>query len=285
MKNLLNYKNFVGEKFQINEAKQTTPVALFNKDVKNLLSDMFAKVKSPEFEYDKDGYPTKVEFEIVEDDFKVDYDEELKNEFTEGVLKKREYEPILIFDEKEQEGTENNKVFKIKFKIKKAVVEKNIVVEEGPRSKNFKKDSDEQLLKKLKSKKFNDKDKDKIIDILKDRGVEYDDPFKADIEKEITDEEMDKKAMAKAKTVKESLEIENFDEYSKKKEECDCGKKKECDCGKKKECDCGKETKDLNKLVEESLKIKKFDEMPSLNEMIDNITEFKVPRTIETEKK
>lgn len=277
MKNLLNYKNFVGEKFQINEAKQTTPEALFNKDVKNLLFDMFAKVKNPEFEYDKDGYPTKVEFEIVEDDFKVDYDEELKNEFTEGVLKKREYEPILIFDEKEQEGTENNKVFKIKFKIKKADVEKNIVVEEGPRSKNFKKDSDEQLLKKLKSKKFNDKDKDKIIVILKDRGVKYDDPFKADIEKEITDEEMDKKAVAKAKTIKESLEIENFDEYSKKKEECDCVKKKEWNCVK--------EEKDLNKLVEESLKIKKFDEMPSLNEMVNNITEFKGSKTIETEKK
>jgi hypothetical protein len=38
-------------------------------------------------------------------------------------------------------------------------------------------------------------------------------------------------------------------------------------------------------LVEESLKIKKFDEMPNLNEMVNNITEFKGPRTIETEKK
>ena len=171
-----------------NEAKkEENPVSLFNKDVKGLLDDMFAKVKKPKYEYDSDGYAKKVEFEIEKSDFEIDYDGEMENEFSEGVLKKRDFVPVLVFSNKEE--SEKGGSYEIEFKIKKQKVDIKVNKEEE-RSLQFGRDSDEQLLKKLKSRKMSDANKEKVMDELKDRGVDFKNPFDEedeesfDIEKE-----------------------------------------------------------------------------------------------------
>ena len=99
MKNLFKFNAFVSEtKKTINEAKKSDLKGLFNKDVKNILDDMFAKVKKPKYEYNKEGYPIEVEFEIDKADFFIEY-KTLTSDFSEGVLKKREYIPVLTFDQ------------------------------------------------------------------------------------------------------------------------------------------------------------------------------------------
>lgn len=203
----------------INEAKKQDPLTLFKKDVENIIDDMFLQAKKPKYEYDDDGYPKSVEFEVVYNDWFCDYDEELKNEFTEGVLKKREYEPSLVFDSKRQEGNDKNvnknKYF-IKFKIKKVKVDEKAIEKskEKKRSEHFEKDSDEQLLKKLRSKRVSDANKEKIMDILKDRGVDYKNPFEEEDEYDMTEEEMMKKAEMAARRYKK-----NEDDYDISEEE------------------------------------------------------------------
>lgn len=247
MKNLFSYKNFVNEKFNaINEAK-ANPISLFKKDLKGLLDDMFAKVKKPEYEYDSEGFPTKVEFEIVENDFKVEYDK-IKTEFSEGVLKKRTVLPVLIFDEKEEEKKGDTSTYKISFKIQK----EDVKIEKKPRKEQFERDSDDQLLAKLKSKKVSVPNKEKIIDILKARGVKYKDPFDNDADDELSEEEMEKKAAkAAAKKDKKNESVETNESFhmpdgtpipvdsnhmpivedvKKEDETCECDKPK-CDCG------------------------------------------------------
>ena len=169
-----------------NEAKkEENPVSLFNKDIKGLLDDMFAKVKKPKYEYDSDGYVKKIEFEIEKSDFDIDYKGEMENEYSEGVLKKREFVPVLVFSNKEE--SEKGGSYEIEFKIKKKKVEIKDK-KEGERALQFGKDSDEQLLRKLKSRKMSDYNKEKVMDELKDRGVDFKNPFDEeedyDIEKE-----------------------------------------------------------------------------------------------------
>ena len=226
MKILFSYKNFVNEKFNaINEAK-ANPISLFKKDLKGLLDDMFAKVKKPEYEYDSEGFPTKVEFEIVENDFKVKYDK-IETEFSEGVLKKRSFLPVLIMDEKEEEKKGDTSTYKISFKIQK----EDVKIEKKPRKEQFERDSDDQLLAKLKSKKVSVPNKEKIIDILKARGVKYKDPFDNDADDELSEEEMEKKAAKAAAKKNESLNHMPIVENVKKEDEtCECDKSK-CDCG------------------------------------------------------
>jgi len=223
MKNLFSYKNFVNEKFNIINEAASTPVSLFKNDLKGLLDDMFAKVKKPEYEYDSEGFPTKVEFEIVENDFKVKYDK-IETEFSEGVLKKRSFLPVLIMDEKEEEKHGDTTIYKISFKIQKEAVKE--IKKDKSRSEQFEKDDDKQLLAKLKSKKVNDANKHKIIDILKGRGVKYKDPFDNDNDDdELSEEEMEKKAAKAAE--KKSKKNESFKTFVEK--ECECGKP-DCDC-------------------------------------------------------
>lgn len=195
MKNLFSYKDFINEKIFINEAKKSDPKKLFIKDIKTILDEMFVKSSKQKYEYDKDGYPTKIEFEINETDFSVDYDD-LKNEYSEGVLKKREVLPILIFDEKKKDKS----TFIIKFNIKKENVDsvKKELKEKNPRKEQFNRDSDKQLLSKLKSKKTTVADKEKIMDVLKNRGVDYVNPFKED-DNNISEEDMEKEAQKAAK--------------------------------------------------------------------------------------
>jgi len=258
MKNLFSYKNFINEKNEIlNEAKKSNPLNAFKKDVKGLLDDMFAKVKKPEYKYNDAGFPTEVEFEIDRNDFIVDY-KRIDTEFSEGVLKKREFVPVLVFDEKEEEG--KDKTYKITFKIEKEAVEHK-GKEEKPRSEQLERDSDEQLLAKLKSKKVTDENKEKIMKLLKDRDVKFKNPFDDEDDKPDSEKEKEaEKAAAKEakKEAKKDAKNESFhmpdgtpipvdknhqpikEEKKEEVEECDCKKKKE------KECDCKDEDDKVN---------------------------------------
>jgi len=220
MKNLFSYKDFVNEKFeQVNEAKKANPVNLFKKDVKNIIEGLFTQSKKMEYEFDKDGFPTEVKFEITKKDFMyLDEVDVLKNEFSKGVLKKREFVPVLNLDEKEEEKEGDKSVYTIKFKIKKEGVEKakEENKEKNPRSKQFDRDSDKQLKAKLKSDKTNDADKEKIMDILKGRGVDFKNPFLEEDDDKKSDEDAEKEAEKaakeeekkdkKKKSIKESVE-------------------------------------------------------------------------------
>lgn len=191
----MEFKNLYSRDEFVNEAKQNnSTLAQFKKDIKNILEDMFAFAKKPKYVFGDDGFPTSVEFEIDTNDYKIDYSkEDLKNEFTEGVLKKRTNIPVLKFDSKDED--KEKEIYKIKFKISKENVSKE---EKEEKDRPLTKDSDEQLLSKLKSKKTSDNDKEKIMDILKDRGVDYKNPFDED-EDSKSDEEMDKEAEKGAK--------------------------------------------------------------------------------------
>ena len=79
---------------------------------------MFAVGKNIKFSGDQNGEPENVEFEIDASDYKLDYDEELKMEYSSGVLAKRKYQVSLKYSSKSKEGTEEKPIFKIKFKIK-----------------------------------------------------------------------------------------------------------------------------------------------------------------------
>lgn len=222
MKNLFDYKDFLKEKnVFLNEAKKANPLGLFKNDVKNILDDMFAKVKKPIYKYDSDGFPTEVEFEIVEDDFKVGY-KKLENEFSEGVLKKREYVPVLSFEEKEEEGNDSSKIYKIKFKIDKE--NSNPESKKVDRSENLDKDSDEQLLTKLKSKKTTDVVKEKIMKLLTKRDVKYKNPFDEEDDTK-SDEELAKEAEKLASSTKVTVK-KGKEKVTESLEKCE----KECQC-------------------------------------------------------
>jgi len=88
------------------------------KEVKKIISEMFAVGKNIKFSGDQDGEPESVEFEIDEGDYKIGYSQDLKMEYSEGVLAKRKYLVSLKFSSKSKEGTDDKPIFKIRFKIK-----------------------------------------------------------------------------------------------------------------------------------------------------------------------
>lgn len=109
MDRIKNYSNF------LNEANIPNQLNLFKKDIKNVIDDMFDQAKSPKYSYDNEGFPNEVEFEIVNNDYRISYNKPLKNEYSLGVLKKRNFEPELNFIEKYEDG----KGFHIIFEINK----------------------------------------------------------------------------------------------------------------------------------------------------------------------
>lgn len=160
MSRIKNYSNF------LNEAKAPNYLNLFKKDIKNIIDDMFDQAKSPKYSYDNEGYPNEVEFEIVKNDYIISYDKPLKNEYSLGVLKKRNFEPELSFIEKYEDETG----YHIIFEINKLEIDTS-----GMKSRkfDFEKDSSNQLIKKLKKEEFKAY-YDEIQDILDERGVDFD---------------------------------------------------------------------------------------------------------------
>jgi hypothetical protein len=173
LNHVFNFDTFINE-----SKKSDKPVSdnneeyikLFIKDIEETVN-IFDKMKNIEYTYDKEGYPKLIEFEISKQDYSLKYDEELVPEYTEGVAKKRKYLPILIFNEKFIKDKDDEKIYKINFKIKKEKVdfkkdEENIF--------NPKEESTERLFRKLENKKFFDFRQD-IIKELKKRGEDVED--------------------------------------------------------------------------------------------------------------
>ena len=84
-------------------------------EVKKIISEMFAISKNIKFLGEEPGY---VEFEIDSNDYKLNYDEDLYMDYSEGVMKKRMHQVALKFYSKSIEGTLDIPVYKIMFEIK-----------------------------------------------------------------------------------------------------------------------------------------------------------------------
>jgi len=95
--------------------KESTPKNEIEKEVKKIISEMFAVGKNIKFSGDKE--PSFVEFEIDVNDYKLSYNEDLFMEYTDNVLKKRMYQVSLKFDSKSKEGVGEKVIYNIKFKI------------------------------------------------------------------------------------------------------------------------------------------------------------------------
>ena len=87
------------------------------KEVKKIVSEMFAVGKNIQFSGDQNGEPEYVEFEVNSYDFNLDYDEAFFMEYSENILKKRIYQVSLIFDSKSIQGSKENPIYIIRFKI------------------------------------------------------------------------------------------------------------------------------------------------------------------------
>jgi len=104
MKKIYNFELFL-------EAKEYS--SEIEKEVKKIISEMFAFGKNIKFSDEQEGQPKYVEFEINESDYKLKYNEDLSIEYSEGVMKKRKYYVSLKFDSKSEEKS----TYTIKFKI------------------------------------------------------------------------------------------------------------------------------------------------------------------------
>lgn len=96
------------------EAKKESTSSEVDKEVRKIISEMFAFGKNINFSGEQDGEPKYVEFEISESDYKLKYDKDMMMEYSEGVMKKRKYQVSLKFDSKSEEKS----VYRIKFEIK-----------------------------------------------------------------------------------------------------------------------------------------------------------------------
>lgn len=104
----------VVENFALLEAAGGSEV---QKEAKKIIGEMFAVGKNIKFSGDQDGEPQYVEFEIDANDYKLGYSEDLKMEYSSGVLAKRKYQVSLKYSSKSKEGTNEKPIYKIKFKI------------------------------------------------------------------------------------------------------------------------------------------------------------------------
>ncbi len=114
MKNIKNWESFTNRILEKNDIG----INEVQKEVKKILSEMFAWAKNINFLGKNLNEPDFVEFEVDAKDFDVDYTESMKMEYSEGVLKKRKFEVSIKFHSKSKEGTSERPIYKMKFKIK-----------------------------------------------------------------------------------------------------------------------------------------------------------------------
>lgn len=117
VKEQLNNKNMKSMKFKnfIVEAKKDKDAAQIETEAKKVATMMFDGTGTPKFTYDENGLPNSIEFSVTEADYKLDYSgEEMKTDYTEGVMKKRKYKVILVYLDKYVKGSG----YKIRFGIK-----------------------------------------------------------------------------------------------------------------------------------------------------------------------
>lgn len=172
MKNLFTHKEFVNE---AKKKKELTDQERVMDGVKNVLDGYFTQAKKPEYEYNKDGFPTQIKFLAAKEDFNLDWtDEPLKTEYSEVVALKHVYEVELVYKDKkkEKDGDELWMTFTVKFK---KVAEKDKLPKWREEVKKKKEEDEEEVQVGSKDEEWYGKDDD-----------------------DIDDDEIDKKAKAKA---------------------------------------------------------------------------------------
>jgi len=113
MEKLYKFSQFLNENEGGDKAKKE-----IEKDAKKLTSEMFDKARNLHFEY-KDGLPNAVIFEVIEKDYRLDYDQVLVMDYSENVLKKRTYKVELKFKKKnEKKVSDKVSKFIMKFDVK-----------------------------------------------------------------------------------------------------------------------------------------------------------------------
>lgn len=153
-KNVLDFNSFT-KVFEFKKEKNTLTYIIA--DTQDILNDMFATVTNAKYKVGstymsisdvvkKEAIPTEVMFDVVKQDYNIGYDEPLQNEFSEGVLKKREKNVELIFKDKKHDEKENK--YTLIFTIKLS-------------------DVNEDMLAKARARKakFNDEDEDEDVDV------------------------------------------------------------------------------------------------------------------------
>lgn len=99
MKRLDKFNNFVNELKK--EKKEKSVIEEIQEEAIKVASMMFDKTGSISFTYDIEGLPNSIEFTATDVDWKLDYDEEeMKLDYSEGVMRKRRYQVSLFFAEK-----------------------------------------------------------------------------------------------------------------------------------------------------------------------------------------
>jgi len=220
MKNLYGYNDFCNEdkkekKKDLNHSKEAQE---FNKDVKNLLNSVIVTAKNIIYKYDNNDFAVEIKFKVDKKEYDLDFStEDIVYESDDSIIEKRDFLPVLSFVEKNNEDSNNVMVFKIrKEKIDKEKIEKD----KKDKSESVKNITDSKLLSLLKSKKVDDSYKEKIMDELDRRDIDYDDPFNGD---ELTEKEIEKLANKEAKKKKKKIteSAQSSEEYYKENRDPD----------------------------------------------------------------
>ena len=163
----------------------------FTDDLTKLLAEMFDSIDKPKYEYDEDGFPCAITFIADKNDYGILYEDDLYIEHSASVMGKREFVPVLSFVRKGEKCSDGGYLM---FDIKKMKVDELLVdYYDNPLSVI----TDTKLLSMLKSRKVDDVTKNKIMDELVSRGVDYDDPFDEDYG-DCDDDKMDVMARSNA---------------------------------------------------------------------------------------
>jgi len=114
MKNVYSFSQFLNEKKDVKKDVKKE----IEKDAKKIATEMFDRTGNLHFEYSKDGMPKSIIFNVTKKDFDLDYDQLLSIDYSENVLKKREYKVELKFNNKNVEKNGNKEKLVMKFDIK-----------------------------------------------------------------------------------------------------------------------------------------------------------------------
>ena len=198
MKHLFHYKEFLNEgrhKKEDTVEKNYTDSELVLKEVNLIIKDMFDKPKKITYTNNDKGMPKSVTFKINGYDGAVEYDK-IESEYTIGVLRKKKYIVSIKNTETEEEQVKRLKdCKKLEDKSKPAfdMVFKVVFKENDKFGADTEKGLDEltsrQLLNRLEKEDTSKADKKKIMDILDERDVDYEDPDEKDDEDEPDDED------------------------------------------------------------------------------------------------
>lgn len=126
MNRIYDFYSFLNEKKKFEKPKEQV-IEEIEKDAKKVATEMFDKTRNIQFEYDKNGLPSKISFGITEVDYNLKYENgpPMFIEYSENVLKKRTYKVELTFAKKKKDKiSDKNIKYTITFNIKLTPTEK-----------------------------------------------------------------------------------------------------------------------------------------------------------------